>query len=61
MMKSGQIDKEQKKKQGKDEHCEIEFQLYPNSNYYKGEFKGGVRHGKGVEISLDGVRYEGDF
>ena len=35
-------------------------QIYPNGKYI-GEFKNGMRDGKGIFYFLDGARYEGDY
>ena len=36
--------------------------VYKNGNYYIGEFKNGLRHGKGIEYYKNGnIQYDGDF
>ena len=35
---------------------------WQNSNYYIGQFKGGLKHGKGIKYNRDGtIKYKGDF
>ena len=35
--------------------------VWPNGDYYKGEFRNGKRHGKGKRINKDGSSYIGEY
>jgi len=44
-----------------DSPIEIRSYTYKSGAIYNGEWKGGLRHGEGKMVWLDGARYEGNW
>jgi len=60
--KGGQYNSEHKKSAGDaGRKNEVRTETYTDGGRYKGEFKGGKRHGQGTYIWVNGNKYEGNF